>query len=257
MLHGCIPVLIQDRVEEKFSSVVDYAAFALRIAEADIEQVLEAFSKAYASQLHIVKSPRVMWLQHPSARLSCTIWKLERRRLVADARHLSTCCSPPVITEHVLTPAGSGHSPGGAGGTAEADAGGSRPHLAQVQLPQCCTCCRITSLPAACHRGSQDGHSHFEDVGVHWVLDVAREEVLFLRCLVANSFHLMTHSTLAPQVRVGAAADSGGPDAAAERQPGTRTGAAAAGSGPFAAGALRRGLHAGAQISPFGGLLSH
>ena len=39
MLHGCIPVIIQDRVEEKFSNVVDYAAFALRIAEADIEQV--------------------------------------------------------------------------------------------------------------------------------------------------------------------------------------------------------------------------
>jgi Exostosin family len=39
VLHGCIPVLIQDRVEEKFSNVVDYTAFALRIAEADIEQV--------------------------------------------------------------------------------------------------------------------------------------------------------------------------------------------------------------------------
>jgi Exostosin family len=39
VLHGCIPVLIQDRVEEKFSSVVNYSAFALRIAEADIEKV--------------------------------------------------------------------------------------------------------------------------------------------------------------------------------------------------------------------------
>ena len=39
VLHGCIPVIIQDAVEEKFSNVVDYAAFALRIAEDDIEQV--------------------------------------------------------------------------------------------------------------------------------------------------------------------------------------------------------------------------
>jgi Exostosin family len=39
VLHGCIPVIIMDRVEEKFSNVVDYGAFSLRIAEVDAEKV--------------------------------------------------------------------------------------------------------------------------------------------------------------------------------------------------------------------------
>lgn len=39
VLHGCIPVIIMDGVEEKFSGVVDYGAFSLRVPESDIEQV--------------------------------------------------------------------------------------------------------------------------------------------------------------------------------------------------------------------------
>ena len=63
MLHGCIPVLIQDRVEEKFSNVVDYAAFALRIAEADIEQVRCCSELGH----HPFKRDRCLWiiLGHP------------------------------------------------------------------------------------------------------------------------------------------------------------------------------------------------
>lgn len=48
ILHGCIPVIIQDRVEEKFSNIVDYSAFSLRIAEADIERVNSVCSVAVA-----------------------------------------------------------------------------------------------------------------------------------------------------------------------------------------------------------------
>lgn len=39
LLHGTIPVIIQDGVVEKFYGVVDFAAISVRIAEADIERV--------------------------------------------------------------------------------------------------------------------------------------------------------------------------------------------------------------------------
>ncbi len=39
MLHGAVPVLVQDGVAEKFHGVIDYAAVSVRIAEADLEKV--------------------------------------------------------------------------------------------------------------------------------------------------------------------------------------------------------------------------
>jgi len=39
ILHGCIPVIIMDDVEEKFSTIVDYSNFSVRIAEQDIAKV--------------------------------------------------------------------------------------------------------------------------------------------------------------------------------------------------------------------------
>ena len=36
ILHGCIPVIIMDDVDEKFSTVVDYSKFSVRIAEKDV-----------------------------------------------------------------------------------------------------------------------------------------------------------------------------------------------------------------------------
>ena len=39
LLHGAIPVIIQDGVAEKFHGLIDYAAVSVRIAEADLEQV--------------------------------------------------------------------------------------------------------------------------------------------------------------------------------------------------------------------------
>ena len=41
LLHGTIPVIIQDGVAEKFYGVVDFAAISVRIAEADIERVCD------------------------------------------------------------------------------------------------------------------------------------------------------------------------------------------------------------------------
>jgi Exostosin family len=46
LLHGTIPVIIQDGVAEKFHGVVDYAAISVRIAEADIERVRAALRSA-------------------------------------------------------------------------------------------------------------------------------------------------------------------------------------------------------------------
>ena len=42
LLHGTIPVIIQDGVAEKFYGLVDFAAISVRIAEADIERVCHA-----------------------------------------------------------------------------------------------------------------------------------------------------------------------------------------------------------------------
>ena len=39
ILHGCIPVIIMDNVDEKFSTVVDYSKFSVRILEKDIPKV--------------------------------------------------------------------------------------------------------------------------------------------------------------------------------------------------------------------------
>jgi Exostosin family len=39
LLHGTIPVIIQDNVAEKLYGLIDYAAISVRIAEADIERV--------------------------------------------------------------------------------------------------------------------------------------------------------------------------------------------------------------------------
>ena len=39
ILHGCLPVIIMDDVDEKFSNVVDYEAFSVRIAERDVDKV--------------------------------------------------------------------------------------------------------------------------------------------------------------------------------------------------------------------------
>ena len=41
-MHGCLPVIIMDNVDEKFANVVDYDAFSVRIAERDIAKVLSS-----------------------------------------------------------------------------------------------------------------------------------------------------------------------------------------------------------------------
>ncbi len=39
MLHGCLPAIIMDGVQEKFESLLDYESFSVRIPEADLERV--------------------------------------------------------------------------------------------------------------------------------------------------------------------------------------------------------------------------
>lgn len=39
ILHGCLPVIIMDLVEEKFESLLDYGAFSVRVPEAELERV--------------------------------------------------------------------------------------------------------------------------------------------------------------------------------------------------------------------------
>ena len=49
ILHGCIPVIIMDDVDEKFSTVVDYSKFSVRIAESDVAKVLAPFQRPSGS----------------------------------------------------------------------------------------------------------------------------------------------------------------------------------------------------------------
>ena len=41
VLHGCIPVIIADRVHAVFESVLDIDSFAVRVAEADVPRVMD------------------------------------------------------------------------------------------------------------------------------------------------------------------------------------------------------------------------
>eukprot|EP00208_Stichococcus_sp_RCC1054_P003318 CAMPEP_0206142432 /NCGR_PEP_ID=MMETSP1473-20131121/16814_1 /ASSEMBLY_ACC=CAM_ASM_001109 /TAXON_ID=1461547 /ORGANISM="Stichococcus sp, Strain RCC1054" /LENGTH=314 /DNA_ID=CAMNT_0053537429 /DNA_START=144 /DNA_END=1089 /DNA_ORIENTATION=+ len=50
ILHGCLPVIVQDGVQEKFESLLDYAAFSIRIPEADLESLPEILHAIPATQ---------------------------------------------------------------------------------------------------------------------------------------------------------------------------------------------------------------
>ena len=41
MLHGCIPVVVMDNVEEAFEGLLDHGSYSLRINESDIERTPE------------------------------------------------------------------------------------------------------------------------------------------------------------------------------------------------------------------------
>ena len=59
ILHGCIPVIIMDNVDEKFASVIDYSDISLRFAENELELVrpgldpLSAHTTAYTNEVSV------------------------------------------------------------------------------------------------------------------------------------------------------------------------------------------------------------
>ncbi|PSC76758.1 exostosin-like glycosyltransferase [Micractinium conductrix] len=61
VLHGCIPVIIQDGVHMAFEDILDYPAFSLCIAQADMEKVPEV--------LQAVSPERVLELQQGLAKV--------------------------------------------------------------------------------------------------------------------------------------------------------------------------------------------
>lgn len=52
MLHGCIPLLIMDNVDEKFANVVDYSEISMHVAENELESVRQGLNTTLdASQI--------------------------------------------------------------------------------------------------------------------------------------------------------------------------------------------------------------
>eukprot|EP00891_Asterochloris_glomerata_P004390 jgi/Astpho2/4390/Aster-00009 len=51
VLHGCIPVVIKDDVDEVFASLLDWSTFSIRIAEANVELVPQTLLNVTAGQL--------------------------------------------------------------------------------------------------------------------------------------------------------------------------------------------------------------
>ena len=41
MLHGCIPVIVQDGIMMPYENTMDYRTFAIRVAEADIPNLVK------------------------------------------------------------------------------------------------------------------------------------------------------------------------------------------------------------------------
>lgn len=51
MLHGCVPVVIMDNVHAVLESVLDWSAFSLRVAEADVARLPELLQAVSPQQL--------------------------------------------------------------------------------------------------------------------------------------------------------------------------------------------------------------
>eukprot|EP00899_Mesostigma_viride_P028347 jgi/Mesvir1/8698/Mv02634-RA.1 len=56
ILHGCIPVIIMDDVEEAFSNVFNYSQFSIRVAEKDIPRLYEILTSVPQKQIDRMQS---------------------------------------------------------------------------------------------------------------------------------------------------------------------------------------------------------
>eukprot|EP00850_Spirogloea_muscicola_P019513 SM000192S04908 [mRNA] locus=s192:268840:274943:+ [translate_table: standard] len=82
VMHGCIPVIVQDGIHLPFENFLDYASFSVRIAEADIPKlvtILKAYSEQQVQRLwEGVQCVWQRWSWHSVLRL-----ETERQRVLA------------------------------------------------------------------------------------------------------------------------------------------------------------------------------
>jgi hypothetical protein len=107
--HGCIPVIIMDGVKMPFEGLLDYSAFAVRVAEADVEKlddILRAVPPARKDAMRAAM--RTLWTRftYALALLRPDAW-LPRPDLPRD--YLS---KPPLpaLARHMAAAAGGGHA---------------------------------------------------------------------------------------------------------------------------------------------------
>ena len=97
VLHGCIPVIIQDEVDLPFESILDYAQFSIRIAEADASKapkILKSVAEEEVLRLQqgVVKMQHRFWYGSyvPYARAEMEIkedWAARRRKEEGEIRN--------------------------------------------------------------------------------------------------------------------------------------------------------------------------
>lgn len=51
VLHGCVPVIIQDNVHAPFESILAYEAFSVRVAESQVERLPHILTEISAKEL--------------------------------------------------------------------------------------------------------------------------------------------------------------------------------------------------------------
>eukprot|EP00891_Asterochloris_glomerata_P004391 jgi/Astpho2/4391/e_gw1.00067.84.1_t len=79
VLHGCIPVVIKDNVEEMFATLLDWSTFSIRIAEADLGRVPEILLSVTPERLHAMQQNLAL------------VW------------HRFLWASPPAVAQHLRT----------------------------------------------------------------------------------------------------------------------------------------------------------
>lgn len=97
MMHGCIPVIIQDDVDISFESIMDVSLFTIRIAQADLERVPEILeAKTDVEVERMLEAVKKVWNRYwyggyvPHKKAAAEIeekWRKEREVQEQPQRH--------------------------------------------------------------------------------------------------------------------------------------------------------------------------
>ena len=113
MLHGCIPVIVMDNVEEAFEGVLDHKEYSIRISESDIERTPEILrSISDAQLLQMQRSLAKVWNRFAWARSSLhrtvmpAIYSDNRksRKAMEETGPVPSGSKAPILSTNALQP---------------------------------------------------------------------------------------------------------------------------------------------------------